>query len=157
MTPLYWYGPLEIQSDKWPGVERRPGLWVQDRSGIFRPHPAAYACMFGGYAVGAQRRFLTSTDACISFVPRYFSYKVLAFLLGVGACIDGAYCWASLPPEFLVWEIMYPCRDARIYPHEHKFFMALKRKWPSQFSPMFITDLRPSLSLLEHPAAEWGL
>lgn len=156
----YWFGALEIQHPSRPGFKRIPGVWqaLVPGSKYYRPVNLVPGFFYGPEPSGQYREFETSPENFVDFLPQYFSQKVLAFLLARGACVNGAYCWAALPPVFLAWEVLGPCRDKELYKHEHKFFGALQRKWPGKFTFSYAElETRPPLWLLKWPASDLGL
>lgn len=105
--------------------------------------------------------FSQEVESLIDFIPKYFSFKILGFLLSRGSCSEGAYCWAELPPPLLCWQVNYMEQNIARFPHENKFLELLCRKWPKIFVKKDVRGLplepRPPLELLKRSASSWGL
>jgi hypothetical protein len=154
-----WFGPIDFTLGKFSSI---PGPWIIEKEGrkMILKVPSHF---YGEHPIGSvlhPGRYLPE-DSLIDFVPKYFSFKILGFLLSRGACHHGAFCWAELPPEILNWHVNYRAFQRERYPHENKFFDSLSKRWPKLFIRQGVNGIplvpRPPLELLKRSALSWGL
>lgn len=151
MAVRYWVGPLEHD-----GAQTQ-GIW-EERRGAWFPVPDLPMWIYGDLVFNRVPVFKTSPENFVDFLPEYRSRRVLSFLLERGACFDGAVCWAQLPPPLLAYQALVQCADPKTYPHEAKFYGALRRKFPAAFAPGWVSGVgRPGLDWLRASPSRWGL